>query len=52
MPLGYKNSLKDVNRYDTVFEVSQGNPKVANLVFWAVKNSYEAKEVKDLPGEP
>lgn len=46
---GYDNAFKGVNRYDAVFEVTQGNPKVANLIFWAVKNAYEAKEVKALP---
>jgi len=49
---GYENALKDVNRYDAVFEVSLGDPKVANLVFWAVKDSYEAGAVKELAGEP
>jgi len=49
---GYRNALKDVNSYNAVFEVSQGNPKVANLVFWAVKNAYEADEVKALSGTP
>jgi intracellular sulfur oxidation DsrE/DsrF family protein len=49
---GYDNALKGVNSYDAVFEVSQGNPKIANLVFWAVKNAYEADEVKALSGTP
>jgi intracellular sulfur oxidation DsrE/DsrF family protein len=49
---GYGNALKGVNSYDAVFEVSQGNPKIANLVFWAVKNAYEADEVKALSGKP
>ena len=49
---GYGNALKGVNSYNAVFEVSQGNPKVANLVFWAVKNAYEADEVKALSGTP
>jgi intracellular sulfur oxidation DsrE/DsrF family protein len=49
---GYGNALKGVNSYDVVFEVSQGNPKIANLVFWAVKNAYEADEVKALSGTP
>jgi intracellular sulfur oxidation DsrE/DsrF family protein len=49
---GYGNALKGVNSYNAVFEVSQGNPKIANLVFWAVKNAYEADEVKDLSGTP
>ena len=45
---GYGNALKDVNSYDAVFEVTQGSPKVANIIFWAVKNAYETSEVKDL----
>jgi intracellular sulfur oxidation DsrE/DsrF family protein len=49
---GYGNALKGVNSYDVVFEESQGNPKIANHVFWAVKNAYEADEVKALSGTP
>lgn len=47
---GYDKALKNVNNYNAVFEVSLGNPKVANVVFWAVKNAYEADEVKSLSG--
>jgi intracellular sulfur oxidation DsrE/DsrF family protein len=49
---GYGDALKGVNSYNAVFEVSQGNPKIANLVFWAVRNAYEADEVKALSGTP
>ena len=49
---GYDNALKGVKSYDAVFEVSLGDPKIANLVFWAVKNAYEADEVKALSGTP
>jgi len=45
---GYGNALKGVTSYDAVFEVTQGNPQVSNIVFWAVKNAYEAPEVKGL----
>ena len=48
----YDNALKGVNSYDAVFEVTQKNPKVANLIFWAVKNSYEVAEVKRLAKDP
>jgi len=48
----YDNALKGVNGYDAVFEVSQGDPKVANIVFWAVKNAYEVSEVKALKKAP
>lgn len=49
---GYDNAMKGVNGYDAVFEVSQGDPKVANIVFWAVKDSYEVSEVKVLKKAP
>lgn len=45
---GYGTALKGVNNYDAVFEVTQGSPQIANIVFWAVKNSYEVSEVKSL----
>jgi intracellular sulfur oxidation DsrE/DsrF family protein len=45
---GYDNALQGVTGYDAVFEVSQGNPKAANIVFWAVKNSSEVPEVAAL----
>ena len=48
----YDNALKGVNSYDAVYEVTQKNPKVANLLFWAVKNSYEVAEVKGLAKDP
>lgn len=48
---GYEKALKNVNSYNAVFDVSLGNPKIANLVFWAVKNAYEADEVKSLSGD-
>ena len=40
----YANALKGVQRFDAVYDVSQGSPKVANVVFWAVQNSYETPE--------
>ena len=49
---GYDNALKGVSSYDAVYEVTQGDPKVANIIFWAIKNSYEASEVKALSKEP
>ncbi len=48
---GYGNALKGVERYDVVFEVTQGNPKIDNLIFWAVRNAYQAPEVKSLPNQ-
>lgn len=49
---GYDNALEGVNSYDAVFEVTQGSPKVANIVFWAAKNAYEVAEVKNLSKAP
>jgi len=49
---GYDNALHGVNGYDAVFEVTQGDPKVANLIFWAVKNAYEVSELKVLKNAP
>ena len=49
---GYDNALKGVKSYNAVYEVTQENPKVANIVFWAVKNSYEVAEVKALGKAP
>lgn len=48
---GYDSALNGVKNYNVMFEFSQGNPKIANLVFWAVKNSYEVDEVKSLKGD-
>ena len=49
---GYDNALKGVNSYNAIFEVTQASPKVANIVFWAVKNAYEVDEVKALAKAP
>ncbi len=45
---GYDNALKGLTSYDAVYDVSTGDPKISNIVFWAVKNSYEVDEVKSL----
>ncbi len=49
---GYDNALQGVQSYNAVFEVSQKSPKIANAVFWAVKNAYEVAEVKGLKNPP
>ncbi|MDF1555060.1 MAG: DsrE family protein [Deferrisomatales bacterium] len=49
---GYATALKGVQGFDAVYEVTQGNPKVANVVFWAVKDSYAGPEVKSLSKAP
>jgi uncharacterized protein len=45
-------ALKGVNGVNTVFDVSQASPKVANIVFWAVKDVYQNESVKNLPNPP
>ena len=45
-------ALKGVNGVNTVFDVSQGTPKVANIVFWAVRDVYQNKSVSTLPNPP
>ena len=45
-------ALKGVNGVNTVFDVSQGSPKVANIVFWAVKDVYQNESVRALPNPP
>jgi len=49
---GYDNALQGIKAYDAVYEVSLGDPKIANVVFWAIKNSYEVPEVKALANKP
>jgi len=49
---GYDDALKGVKGVKAVYDVSLGSAKVANVVFWAVRNSYEDKSVQDLPEKP
>lgn len=49
---GYDNALKGVQKYDALYEFSQGDPKIANVVFWAIRDSYQVDEVKNLKGKP
>ena len=49
---GQYAALKGVNGVNTVFDVSQASPKVANIVFWAVKDVYQNESVKALPNPP
>ena len=48
----YESALKGVKGVQAVFDVSQGNPKVSNVIFWAVKNVYEDETVKALAEKP
>lgn len=43
------NGIKQVN---AVFDVTLGDPKTANIVFWAVRNVYDNKSVRALPEPP
>jgi intracellular sulfur oxidation DsrE/DsrF family protein len=45
-------ALEGVKGVKTVFDVTQGAPKTANIVFWAVKNVYEDENVRALPEPP
>lgn len=49
---GYDNALKDVKGVKVLFNVSQGNPAFANVVFWAVRNAYQDEAVSTLPEKP
>ena len=49
---GYGNALKGVRTFDAVYEVSQGDPKVANVIFWAIRDSYETPEVRAFSKAP
>ncbi|PLX82555.1 MAG: hypothetical protein C0614_06060 [Desulfuromonas sp.] len=51
MATGYDKALAGITDFKAVFQFSQGNPKIANLVFWAVKNSYEVDEIGELKGD-
>ena len=46
---GYDNALKDVKGVNVVFNVSSGDPAFANIVFWAVRNTYQDEAVSTLP---
>jgi intracellular sulfur oxidation DsrE/DsrF family protein len=45
-------ALENVKQVKVVFDVSLGSPKMGNLVFWAVKNVYEDKNVQMLSQPP
>jgi len=45
-------ALKGVKQVKAVFDVSLGSPKMANIVFWAVKNVYEDESVRALSKPP
>ena len=49
---GQYAALEGVNGVNTVFDVSQGSPKVANIVFWAVKDVYQNDSVRSLSNPP
>ena len=45
-------ALDGVKQVKAVFDVSLGSPKIANIVFWAVKNVYEDESVRALSKPP
>lgn len=45
-------ALDGVKRVKAVFDVSQGSPQTANLVFWAVNNVYDDASVRSLSEPP
>jgi len=45
-------ALDGVKGVKAVFDMSQGSPRIANSVFWAVKNVYEDESVRSLPEPP
>jgi len=45
-------ALEGVKSVKTVFDVSQGSPKTANIVFWAVNNVNDDKSVRALSELP
>ena len=45
-------ALEGVKRLKTVFDVSQGSPQTANIVFWAVNNVNDDKSVRALSEPP
>lgn len=49
---GYNSSLNGVKKVNAVFDVTLGDPKTANIVFWAVRNVYDNDSVRALPEPP
>jgi uncharacterized protein len=45
-------ALDGVNQIRVVFDVSQGSPQIANVVFWAVRNVYDDASVRALSKPP
>lgn len=48
----YDNALKEVEGIDVVFDVSSENPAFANIVFWAVGDTYKNEAVNSLQEKP
>ena len=45
-------ALKGVKGVKTVFDVSQGSPQTANVVFWAIRNVHDDKSTQSLSEPP
>ncbi|MEN8246746.1 MAG: DsrE family protein [Thermodesulfobacteriota bacterium] len=46
------SALNGVKGIKTVFDVSQGSPQVANIVFWAIRNVHDDKSTQSLSEPP
>lgn len=49
---GEYNALTGVKEVKAVFDVTLGDPKTANVVFWAVRDVYDNENVRALPEPP
>ena len=45
-------ALEGVKGIKAVFDVTQGSPQMANVVFWAVRNVYQDQSVRSLEMQP
>lgn len=48
----YDDALHGVKGAKVVFDVSVGSPKAANVIFWAVRDSYQNQAVQGLSEKP
>ena len=48
----YDNALKGVEGIDVIYDVSMADPTMSNIVFWAVRDVYQAEAVTSLPEKP
>lgn len=48
----YDSALKGVEKFDVVFDYTNGDPVIGNIILGAVETVDEAAEVKSLPNAP